>query len=111
MASLGTSINLVPVGILYDLVKATNGQYDFNTGFYQVDCSTKFTWSVFIGQKELKVDQSTLFMHFHDVCYLSFGAWEDDDHNIDIILGVPFLQSFCVSHDIQKGQLGFSKGK
>lgn len=55
MTSLGTDLNLVTPAVLYDIVQKTGGIYDFNTGFYNVACSTKFTWSVFVGGKELEV--------------------------------------------------------
>jgi len=112
MSSIGTAVTLVSPDVLYDLTKVTNANYDFNTGFYEVDCAVKFTWKLEIGGSELSADQSTLVWMFSpDKCYLAFGGWEDDDHNIDIVLGVPFLQTFCVSHDVQKGQIGFSKAK
>lgn len=55
MTSLGTAVNLVPFDIMFDLVDATKGQYDFNKGFYAIDCSSKFTWSLIVGGQELKV--------------------------------------------------------
>jgi len=111
MSSIGTSLNLVPPSVLYDLVLATNAQYDFNIGFYSLKCDSTFTWSIFVNGVELSADQSTLMFKTHDECYLKFGSWEDELHKIDIILGVPFLQQFCVAHDVTQGQIGFAKAK
>ncbi|KAI6183083.1 Aspartic peptidase family and Aspartic peptidase domain-containing protein [Aphelenchoides bicaudatus] len=112
MSSISTAINLLPIDVMFDLVDALNGLYDFNNGFYAVDCSTKFTWSLVVNGQEIKADETTMLWQFGDnACYIAAGSWEDDDHNVDMILGVPFLQNFCVSHDVQQGVIGFSYGK
>jgi hypothetical protein len=65
MSSLGTAVNIVPSSVLFDLTSKTGATYDFNTGFYQVDCNAKFTWSVIVGGINLKVS-----FYFHTYYFL-----------------------------------------
>ncbi|KAI6198085.1 hypothetical protein M3Y94_01303100 [Aphelenchoides besseyi] len=111
LSSIGTTLNLVPTVVMTDLVYQTDAIYSYEYGFYEVDCSIQFTWSIFLEQQiELKIDQSTALWNIgNDQCLLAFAALPDEGHGIDVIVGVPFFEQFCQIFDYGNGQIGFSK--
>ncbi|KAI6223432.1 putative aspartyle protease [Aphelenchoides besseyi] len=111
LASLPTPFILISSEMMADLVAVTNADYDYDYGFYQVDCSVTFTWTVFLtANNKLELDQSNLlFTYPTGNCYLNFASYEGNVMAIDVVLGIPFLEGFCQTYDYGNGQIGFSK--
>ncbi|KAI6181852.1 putative aspartic protease [Aphelenchoides besseyi] len=111
LASLPTPFILISSDMMADLVAVTNADYDYDYGFYQVDCSVTFSWTVFLNtNSKLELDQSNLlFTYPTGNCYLNFASYDGNVMAIDVVLGIPFLEGFCQTYDYGNGQIGFSK--
>ncbi|KAI6230160.1 Eukaryotic aspartyl protease [Aphelenchoides fujianensis] len=109
LASLSTTINLIPPTGMMELVKTTKANYDYTYGFYSVDCSITFTWTVYLDDAEIVIDQTNLLLPGpDDGCFLAFASYDDDAYGIQMILGTPFLKSVCSVYDVGNRQIGFA---
>jgi hypothetical protein len=107
ISDTGTSLIVAPTKVVTDLVNAIGATFDFNYGLYTVDCSTKFTWSVYLNDDGHTIDEKTMLLKFDDVCILGFeGA---DEGEPDFILGDVFIRENCQIYDFGNERIGFSK--
>jgi len=102
----GTSIIGLPSDPFNDVATATNAQFNFDFGLYEVDCGIKFQWTVTVSGNKLSVDESTALISINDVCLLAFDPI--DYPGIDFILGNPFTRDYCQVFDLT-GQIGLTK--
>ncbi|KAI6241106.1 putative aspartyle protease [Aphelenchoides fujianensis] len=111
LVTIGAAQNIVPLAAMRDVTTATNAEYDWDYGFYEVDCSIQFTWSVWVNDDdELKVDQSTLLVNTPDGrCFLNFVYFEGGLGEVDLVLGTPFLRQYCSVYDPTNKAVGFAK--
>ncbi|KAI6203929.1 putative aspartyle protease [Aphelenchoides besseyi] len=111
IASLPTPFILVNPQMMTDLVDVTSADYDWDLGFYQVDCSVKFTWTVLVDdQTKLQLDEADLLMHFPNAqCYLPFVTYGGGVMEIDVVLGLPFVEKYCQTYDYANSRIGFSQ--
>jgi len=109
LISYGTPLMLLSYEDLMDLVLASNAYYNFDFGMYQVDCESKISWSLYVGDNELKVESENLVTKIYDgTCLLLASDWGEAAHPVDLILAVPFLRQFCSIFDVKNGQIGFA---
>jgi len=107
ISDTGTSLIVAPTKVVNDLVNAIGATFDFNYGLYTVDCSTKFTWSVYLNDGGHTIDEKTMLLKFDDVCILGFqGA---DEGEPDFILGDVFIRENCQIYDFGGERIGFAK--
>ncbi|KAI6183085.1 Propeptide and Peptidase A1 domain containing protein [Aphelenchoides bicaudatus] len=109
--SLGSSMLLMSDSDLMDVVDDSGASYNFQYGLFELDCNAKFTLSVFVGANEFKIDSKHLIWNLGDkdgTCILAAASWEDAPHELDLVLGVPFLRQFCTIFDVGNGRIGFA---
>ncbi|KAI6234911.1 Aspartic protease 2 [Aphelenchoides fujianensis] len=113
LVTIGASQIIVPRQVMLELTTATNAEFDWDYGLYEVDCSLRFLWSVWVkdGDDELRVNQSTLLLPSPDGrCFLDFVYFDEFLGDVDIVLGTPFLRQFCtVYYRVSITRLGFGK--
>ncbi|KAI6239400.1 putative aspartyle protease [Aphelenchoides fujianensis] len=111
LVTIGAGQNIVPLAAMRDVTTATNAEYDWDFGFYEVDCSIQFTWSVWVNDDdELKVDQSTLLLNTPDGrCFLNFAYFEGGIGDVDLVLGTPFLRQYCTVYNPDTKVVSFAK--
>lgn len=94
---------------LFDkVVTASGATWDNRNKFWKVNCNAQFNVSFKIGELDLPVKSDKLI---HDLggkngCQLLVA--EATDPNIQVVLGNPFNQEYCVIYDYS-GQLGFAE--
>jgi len=109
LISFGTPLMLLSYEDLMDLTVATSAYYNFDFGMYQVDCNSKFSWSIYVGDNELKVENENLVWKLDDgTCLLAASDWGEAAHPVDLIVAVPFLRQFCSIFDVKNGKVGFA---
>jgi len=106
----GTSFIIGPSAPLNKLVKATKAVFHEEYGLYEVNCNTKFTWSIYANGKEFAITQDNLAWNYGGECLLAYAA-DDWMETPNFVLGDPWVRSFCQVHDIENDQVGFAVPK
>ncbi|KAI6170362.1 Aspartic protease [Aphelenchoides bicaudatus] len=120
ISDTGTSFTYVPTQVMQDIVDETNAQINEDYGAYEVDCKTKFTWTVTLNGNGFTIDEKSGVLNWNGVCLLAFGPQDDDPQFILdkfkfkltllilFFLRDSFIREHCQIYDMT-GQVGFTK--
>ena len=79
----------------------------FSNGQYTIDCNKKWNLQLLIGGQEYVIGQDKLTKKGDkDKCQLLL-----EKSSGKFVLGAPFAQTYCIAHNFEKKEVGFSKIK
>ncbi|CAD5221011.1 unnamed protein product [Bursaphelenchus okinawaensis] len=103
VSDTGTSHLIVPTNVMRTIVQQLKPQQV--QGGYLMQCNSKFSISVIINNKEYPISSDNLLIPQQgNLCQLAIAGGDFPF----VLLGDPFIRSYCQVHDVKNRKLGFA---
>ncbi|RCN45395.1 hypothetical protein ANCCAN_08616 [Ancylostoma caninum] len=111
ISDTGSSFIAAPHYILQDIARRLNATFDKNEQLYFLDCKTKESFVLHIGEHNYTIEASNYVLDLgENRCILTmsgYSTWWGPQW----ILGDPFIRQYCNIHDMGLKRIGFAKSR
>ncbi|PIO73402.1 eukaryotic aspartyl protease [Teladorsagia circumcincta] len=110
ISDTGTSLIAAPRAVAEQIAKVNGAKYDPINDVFYVDCGSKPTLELLIGDRKYAIQSENLVVSAgNGRCLLAVFGFPSQGFGPEWILGDPFIRQFCNIYDVGQKRIGFAK--